>query len=80
MPAASKTAGNQDPMLTCSGKGNPATPYHGNPGTPAAIAGKSVRRRKAGRYAVKKSVLFERSEFTDFRNTVRLFSFWRLRA
>ena len=41
---------------------------------------KVFRRRKAGRYSVKKSVLFERSEFTDFRNTARLFSFWRLRT
>ena len=35
---------------------------------------KAFRRRKAGRYSVKKSVLFERSEFTDFRNIAWLFS------
>ena len=34
---------------------------------------KAFRRRKAGRYSVKKSALFERSEFADFRNIAWLF-------
>jgi len=47
---------------------------------PAAFAGKSVPQEKSRAVFRKKSVLFERSEFTDFKNIVRLFSFWRLRA
>ena len=57
------------------GEGDFATPV-----TPRPLPEKAFRRRKAGRYAVKKSALFERSEFAGFRHTARLFSFWRLRA
>ena len=37
------------------------------PVTPRPLPEKAFRRRKSGRYSVKKSVLSERSEFTDFR-------------
>jgi len=50
------------------------------PVTPRPLPEKAFRRKKAGRYSVKKSVLSERSEFTDFRNIARLFSFWRFGA
>ena len=53
---------------------------HCNSRNPRPLPEKAFRRRKAGRYSVKKSVLFERSEFTGFRNIARLFSFWRLWA
>ena len=66
-----------DEFWNCKGAGLaiPATPV-----TPWPLPEKALRRRKAGRYSVKKSVLFERSEFTDFRNIAWLFSFWRFRA
>ena len=57
--------------------------YPGNPRTsrnPRPLPEEAFRRRKSGRYSVKKSVLFERSKFTDFRNIARIFSFWRLKA
>ena len=65
--------GNQDAMPDLfKGKVSPVTQR--------PLPEKAFRRRKAGRYSVKKFALFERSEFADFRNIVWLFSFWRLWA